>query len=190
MDKVKIGVIGGGRGKSMIRYGREASNAELVAICDFRDDVLERMKKECGEDGISYYSDYDEFLKHDMDAVVLANYANQHAPFAIKAMKAGKHVFSEVLPVQTLKEAVELIETVEETEKIYAYGENYCFMSAPFSKEHPTAVQISKMLSTFAKESASLANRMPYAKGRSIPPSIIKMEYTDRFAVPKAFSPA
>ena len=42
MDKVKIGVIGGGRGKSMIRYGREASNAELVAICDFRDDVLER----------------------------------------------------------------------------------------------------------------------------------------------------
>jgi predicted dehydrogenase len=116
----------------MIRYGREASNAELVAICDFRDDVLERMKKECGEDGISYYSDYDEFLKHDMDAVVLANYANQHAPFAIKAMKAGKHVFSEVLPVQTLKEAVELIETVEETGKIYAYGENYCFMSAPY----------------------------------------------------------
>ena len=132
MDKVKIGVIGGGRGKSMIRYGREASNAELVAICDFRDDVLERMKKECGEDGISYYSDYDEFLKHDMDAVILANYANQHAPFAIKAMKAGKHVFSEVLPVQTLKEAVELIETVEETGKIYAYGENYCFMSAPY----------------------------------------------------------
>ena len=132
MDKVKIGVIGGGRGKSMIRYGREASNAELVAICDFRDDVLERMKKECGENGISYYSDYDEFLKHDMDAVVLANYANQHAPFAIKAMKAGKHVFSEVLPVQTLKEAVELIETVEETGKIYAYGENYCFMSAPY----------------------------------------------------------
>ena len=132
MDKVKIGVIGGGRGKSMIRYGREASNAELVAICDFRDDVLERMKKECGEDGISYYSDYDEFLKHDMDAVILANYANQHAPFAIKAMKAGKHVFSEVLPVQTLKEAVELIETVEETGKIYAYGENYCYMSAPY----------------------------------------------------------
>ena len=132
MDKVKIGVIGGGRGKSMIRYGREASNAELVAICDFRDDVLERMKKECGENGISYYSDYDEFLKHDMDAVILANYANQHAPFAIKAMRAGKHVFSEVLPVQTLKEAVELIETVEETGKIYAYGENYCFMSAPY----------------------------------------------------------
>ena len=90
MDKVKIGVIGGGRGKSMIRYGREASNAELVAICDFRDDVLERMKKECGEDGISYYSDYDEFLKHDMDAVVLANYANQHAPLCHQGYEGRK----------------------------------------------------------------------------------------------------
>ena len=45
-----------------------------------------------------------------MDAVVLANYANEHAPFAIKAMKKGLHVFSEVLPVQNMKEAVELVE--------------------------------------------------------------------------------
>ena len=67
-----------------------------------------------------------------MDAVVLANYANEHAPFAIKAMKLGKHVFSEVLPVQTMKEAVELVETVEETGMIYGYGENYCYMPAPY----------------------------------------------------------
>jgi predicted dehydrogenase len=47
-------------------------------------------------------------------------------------MKAGKHVFSEVLPVQTMKEAVELIEAVEETGMIYAYGENYCYMPGPY----------------------------------------------------------
>jgi len=132
MEKVRIGVIGGRRGKSMINYARNANNAQLVAICDFRDDVLEEMKRQCGEDGIAYYSDYDTFLTHDMDAVVLANYANEHAPFAIKAMKAGKHVFSEVLPVQTMQEAVALVEAVEETGKIYAYGENYCYMSAPY----------------------------------------------------------
>lgn len=66
-----------------------------------------------------------------MDAVVLANYANEHAPLAIRAMRAGKHVFSEVLPVQNLKEAVELIEAVEETGMTYCYGENYCYMPAP-----------------------------------------------------------
>ena len=131
MKKIRIGVIGVGRGSSMINYCLAAGNAELVAICDKWEEGLERQKLQHPELNIAFYTDYDEFLKHDMDAVVLANYAHQHAPFAIKAMRAGKHVFSEVLPVQTLREAVELVEAVEETGKVYAYGENYCYMPAP-----------------------------------------------------------
>jgi len=131
MKKIRIGVIGVARGSSMINYCLAAGNAELVAICDKWAEGIERQKKQHPDADITYYYDYDEFLKHDMDAVVLANYAHQHAPFAIKALRAGKHVFSEVLPVQTLKEAVELIEAVEETGLTYAYGENYCYMPAP-----------------------------------------------------------
>jgi predicted dehydrogenase len=66
-----------------------------------------------------------------MDIVVLANYANQHAPLAIKALKAGRNVFSELLPVQTMAEAVELVEAVEASDKLYIYGENCCYMPAP-----------------------------------------------------------
>jgi predicted dehydrogenase len=66
-----------------------------------------------------------------MDAVVLANYANEHAPFAVRALEQGLHVISEVLPCQTMAEAVKLIETIEKSGKIYAYAENYCFMAAP-----------------------------------------------------------
>jgi len=131
MKKIRIGVIGAGRGRSMIQYCLGAQNAELVAVCDKWEGGLERIKRQHPELDIAMYTNYDEFLKHDMDAVVLANYANEHAPFAIKAMRAGKHVFSEVLPVQTMKEAVELIECVEETGMVYAYGENYCYMPAP-----------------------------------------------------------
>jgi len=131
MKKVKIGVMGVGRGTSMINYCARVDNAELVAICDKWEEGLEVQKKNHPDLDIAYYTDFDSFIQHDMDAVVLANYANEHAPFAIRAMKAGKHVFSEVLPVQTLKEAVELIEAVEETGMIYAYGENYCYMPAP-----------------------------------------------------------
>ena len=131
MKKVRMGVIGVGRGKNMIRYCTMAGNAEVVAICDKWVEGLEMKKKELSGYDIAYYTDYDEFLKHDMDAVVLANYATEHAPFAIKAMRAGKHVLSEVLPVQCMKEAVELVECVEETGMIYAYAENYCFMPAP-----------------------------------------------------------
>lgn len=130
MKKIRIGVLGGYRGASMINYARIAENAELVAICDKLPEVIEKQKDICG-DSVTYYNNFEDFIKHDMDAVVLANYANEHAPFAIRCMKAGKHVFSEVLPVQNMKEAVELVETVEETGKIYAYGENYCYMPGP-----------------------------------------------------------
>ena len=103
MKKIKVGVVGVYRGGSMMKYCNIADNAELVAICDKWVEGLERKKKELGTDTITYYTDFEEFIKHDMDAVVLANYANEHAPFAIKCLKAGKHVFSEVLPVQTLQ---------------------------------------------------------------------------------------
>ncbi len=132
MKKVRIGVMGAYRGTSMISFCEYADNAEVVAICDKWEEGLERQKEVLNDPNITYYTNFEDFIKHDMDAVVLANYANEHAPFAIKAMKAGKHVFSEVLPVQTMKEAVELIETVEQTGKVYAYGENYCYMPAPY----------------------------------------------------------
>ena len=114
MKKVRVGVLGAFRGGEMIKYCKDAENAELVAICDKYIPALEKQKEKCG-DSVAYYTDFEEFIKHDMDAVVLANYANEHAPFAIKCLKAGKHVFSEVLPCQTMKEAVELVEAVEES---------------------------------------------------------------------------
>ena len=79
-----------------------------------------------------FHSDFEDFINHDMDAVVLANYANNHVPFAIRCLRRGLHVFSEVLPCQTMKEAIELIEECEKSDKIYAYGENYCYMPATY----------------------------------------------------------
>ncbi len=131
-EKVKIGVFGAGRGRTMMRFCRAAGTAELVAVCDAVPERLEAVKREFGQDqNVALYTDFDEFLKHDMDCVVLANFANEHAPYAIRCMEAGKNVLSEVLPVQTMHEAVELIEAVERTGKIYAYAENYAYMPAP-----------------------------------------------------------
>ena len=71
-----------------------------------------------------------------MDAVVLANYATEHAPYAIRCLDAGKHVLSEVLPCETMAQAVELIEAVERSGKVYAYAENYCYMQSTFEMWH------------------------------------------------------
>ena len=132
MKKIRVGVLGAFRGTSMINYCKIADNAEVVAIWDKWKEGLDTQKEINKDLNIAYFDNFDDFIKYDMDAVVLANYATEHAPFAIKAMKAGKHVFSEVLPVQMMKEAVELIECIEQTGKVYAYGENYCYMPAPY----------------------------------------------------------
>ena len=132
MKKIKIGVLGAYRGTSMINYCEASDKAEVVAICDKWQEALDTQKANLNDDKITYYNDFEDFIKHDMDAVVLANYATEHAPFAIRCLKRGLHVFSEVLPCQTMKEAVELIETIEETGLVYAYGENYCYMPGPY----------------------------------------------------------
>lgn len=132
MKKIRIGVLGIGRGSMAWKYCKDADNAIIVAICDKWEKGLRNVEKTLNDPNITYYTDYDEFLKHDMDVVILANYATEHAPFAIKAMETGKNVISEVLPVQTMSEAVRLIECCEKTGKIYCYAENYCYMDAPY----------------------------------------------------------
>ena len=132
MKKVRIGVLGAYRGTSMINYCKRADHAEVVAICDKSPEALEAQREAAAGLNITFYDHFDRFIEHDMDAVVLANYANEHAPFAIRCLKKGLHVFSEVLPCQNMKEAVELVEAVEESGLIYAYGENYCYMPASY----------------------------------------------------------
>lgn len=130
MAKVKIGVFGAYRGMTMINVLLQHPDAELVAICDKFVPALEKAGKAAEEAGlkIALYENFEDFFKHDMDAVVLANYANEHATFAIRLLKSGRHVLSEVLPCETMAQAVELIEAVEESGKVYAYAENYCYM--------------------------------------------------------------
>ena len=123
--KVRIGVFGLGRGGFAVEYCQKSNNAELVAICDRVVEKLDNFRSM----GVACFDNFDDFINYpNMDAVMLANFGTQHAPFAIQAMKAGKHVISEVLPFQHLKEGVELVEAVEETGKIYAYAENYAYM--------------------------------------------------------------
>ena len=132
--KVKVGVFGARRGMSMINVLSKYELAQLVAVCDRDEKQLQACKKLADEAGIevALYQDFDRFFEHDMDAVVLANYATEHAPYAIRLLKSGRHVMSEVLPVQTLSQAVALVEAVEESGKIYSYAENYCFMNRTF----------------------------------------------------------
>ena len=131
MDKVKIGVFGGGRGISMVEFCTTYKEAELTAICDMDDGVLEEcrrfLEKHGGVGNVKLVKTFEELLECPVDAVVLANYAFEHAPYAIRCLDAGKHVLSDISPVQCLAEAVQLVEAVERSGKVYAFGENCCY---------------------------------------------------------------
>ena len=120
--RIRVGVVGIGRGQSFALAANDRVGMELVALCDTWEERLLEVGK---RHGVATYTDYDRFLEHDMDAVVLANYFHQHAPFAVKALRAGKHVMSETASNTTLAEGVELCRTVEQTGLIYMLAENY-----------------------------------------------------------------
>ena len=127
---IRLGVVGTGRGSVFMSQAKD-TGFKLVAICDNRGDKLDIIKQRreaAGKGPMKFYTDFDEMLKDDeIDAIALANYFHEHAPMAIKALKAGKHVLSECAAINTLAEGVELCRTVEETGKIYMIAENYPF---------------------------------------------------------------
>jgi predicted dehydrogenase len=122
--EIKVGVIGVFRGMAFA-HSAEAAGMRLVALCDSWEEKLYSPEVAAAGENIALYTDYDEFLKHDMDAVILANYFHEHAPFAIKALNAGKHVMSETICNFTVAEGIGLCEKVEETGLIYMLAENY-----------------------------------------------------------------
>lgn len=128
-QKVKVGVFGGGRGQTMIDVLSKHPDAELTAICDASEDRLEECKTVAEKAGskVAFYTDFEKFIQHDMDAVILANYATEHAPYAVRLLDSGRHVCSEVLAVENPAEAVALVEAVERSGKVYSYAENYCY---------------------------------------------------------------
>ena len=75
MSKIRVGVMGAGRGTTMMEQLRHSNDAELVAICDFYRPALEAAGKAFDENGlnIKIFDNFEEFLSNDMDAVVLAN---------------------------------------------------------------------------------------------------------------------
>lgn len=134
MAKIKVGVFGARRGRVMIDLLMNHPDAQLVAVCDMFEPALESCKKKAEELNIrlEVFKSFDDFFQCDMDAVVLANYATEHAPYAIQLLESGRHILSECLTTQTLAEAVALTEAVEKSGKVYNFAENACFFKTTF----------------------------------------------------------
>ncbi|MBB6670714.1 Gfo/Idh/MocA family oxidoreductase [Cohnella nanjingensis] len=133
---VRLAIVGGNRGASFLNALYSLSNRiELTATCDLNEWVLKQWKEKFPR--IRTYRDYDEMLKDpSIDAVFILSPMHLHARQSIAALKAGKHVLSEVIAVQSREEARALIETVESTGLKYMMSENYCFSRSNLAVKH------------------------------------------------------
>lgn len=123
MERIRIGIFGAGRGADLAKNFM-MQNCDIVALCDNRPERIERGLKKVGE-GVKIYDDFDKFIEHEMDAVIIANNFNEHAPYVIKCFEKGLHVYCECISNGTMAEGVELIRAFEKSNSIYMLAENY-----------------------------------------------------------------
>lgn len=123
MEKIKVGIFGAGRGLDLAQYFKKLG-CEIVAICDFNKSRLDLDQIE-SEHNAKTYMDFDEFINHGFDVVVLANFFHEHSKYAIKCFKKNIHVLCECLSNVTMAEGVELLSEFKNSKSIYMLAENY-----------------------------------------------------------------
>ncbi|MBI3454330.1 MAG: Gfo/Idh/MocA family oxidoreductase [Candidatus Rokubacteria bacterium] len=115
MPRIRIGVVGCGLIAQMMHlpHLRELDDLyELVALCDLSPGTLRFVGERCGV--TRRYDDWRDLLKEPLDAVLITT-TGSHAPIALAALRAGRHVLTEKPMCYTLREADELAEVVART---------------------------------------------------------------------------
>ena len=126
MKTIKVGIFGMGRGGTFID-NIVNNNGEVVALCDYKTQAMERVAGEM-KNKPAMYTDFEEFLNHDMDAVFIANYFHEHAKYAVRCLEKDLNVLSECVSNGTMAEGVELVRAAKKSKGIYMLAENYPFM--------------------------------------------------------------
>lgn len=107
---------------------QENLNVQIRGVCDVFDTYAE-MAVETGtvdNNKPKRYRTYEELVNSpDIDAVVIAAPDHWHAPMAIAAAKAGKHVYVEKPMTHNITETYELYNTIHETGVVFQVGHQH-----------------------------------------------------------------
>ena len=131
MKKIGIGIIGCG-GITLQNHLPGLAlcpEAQVVALCDNDPAVLRRASQQSGIEAIS--TDYRELLKRDdIKAVIIATPNVVHAPIALAAIAAGKHVLCEKPIAMNTTEAMQMYQAAEQAGVRHMTAFTYRFVPA------------------------------------------------------------
>ena len=126
-DKLRFAVIGaGGIGLHHLASIQSCPRAELVAIAETNP---QRAKKAVDRfPGIRIFTDYRKLLRDDgVDAVSIALPNYLHAPVALAALRAGKHVHLDKPFALSARQAAAVIAAARKARRVFMVGQNWRF---------------------------------------------------------------
>ena len=143
MNEVKVAIIGFG-GIARAHYAgyevlkKEGAPVRLVALCDINEKQFEaklNINIDTGNggtyEGIHTYTDVNELIeKEDFDMADICLPSFLHKQYAVKLLKAGKHVLSEKPMALSVEQCEEMLKAAEESGKRFMVGQCLRFNSA------------------------------------------------------------
>jgi predicted dehydrogenase len=129
MSQIKVGLagvggnrVGDGRGLSHARHLAALDAGKIVAVCDIVEEAAERVAAQLDA---TPYTDFDRFLHHGLDVVILATPDVLHAQQAAHALQQGVAVISEVPGATSIEDGRRLVEAQRKSGGFYMLLENY-----------------------------------------------------------------
>ncbi|MDB6113053.1 MAG: hypothetical protein JWR69_4803, partial [Pedosphaera sp.] len=130
-NRLVVGYIGvGGQGMAHVNTQKQYASANNIvqgAVCDLSKYRVKNAQSTIGGTECQGYDDHRKMLERkDIDAVTIATVDHWHAPCAIDAMNAGKHVYVEKPITRYLDEVFAIADTVKKTNKVLQVGSQIC----------------------------------------------------------------
>jgi predicted dehydrogenase len=125
--KLKVGIVGvGGIANTHVPGWNASEHAELVAGSDIKEDVLKRWGERNGVKKLA--TDPKElFRDKDIDIIDVCTPNMYHAPLAIAALEAGKHVICEKPLAPTPKDIRAMIAARDKSKKMLMTAQHFRF---------------------------------------------------------------
>lgn len=143
---IKIGICGTGNfAANFIGLYKAHPLVDEVVLADL---MVARAREAAAEHGITrVMGSMDELCRSDVDGIAIFTQRHLHAPLAMEALNAGKHVLCAVPPALDLEALAALVATVERTGLVYMLNEtSYHYPVAYYARQRLQAGDMGKIV--------------------------------------------
>ncbi|HAZ19339.1 MAG TPA: hypothetical protein DCY74_04215 [Clostridiales bacterium] len=129
MDKIRVGLVGVGRGTAYGKVLYHHPHAMVTALCDTNETVLQENAPGFDLGDYQLFTDYDKFLDSGLfDMVILGTPIPFHEEQVTAALARNIHTLSEVTAADSVEACMHIYESVQKSKAKYMLAENCNYM--------------------------------------------------------------